>query len=159
MFEQRARELGIVFAEAPKPAASYVPAVRVGDLVYTSGMSSVQNGQRTFLGRVGAEVSLEEAVHASRLCVLNCLAAVRQLAGSLDQVKRIVRVTGYVRSADGFSEQHKVLNGASDFLEELFGEHGKHARSAIGVNELPFGISVEVELIVEMHPVEKENGR
>jgi enamine deaminase RidA (YjgF/YER057c/UK114 family) len=86
------------------------------------------------------------------------LAAVRQLAGSLDQVKRIVRVTGYVRSADGFSEQHKVLNGASDFLEELFGEQGKHARSAIGVNELPFGISVEVELIVEMHPVKKGNG-
>jgi enamine deaminase RidA (YjgF/YER057c/UK114 family) len=150
MIEERAEELGIHFPKPPEPKASYIPANRVGNFIYTSGMSSIQNGVRTYLGRVGEEVSVEDAYQSARLCAINGLAAVKEVIGSLDRIKRIVKVNGYVRSAPGFNEQHKVLNGASDLLEQLFAERGKHARTAIGVNELPFGISVEVEMIVEV---------
>jgi enamine deaminase RidA (YjgF/YER057c/UK114 family) len=150
MIEKRVEELGIDFPKAPEPKASYIPANRIGNFVYTSGMSSIQNGVRTYVGRVGEDVTVEDAYQSARLCAINCLAAIRENVGSLDKINRIVKVNGYVRSAYGFNEQHKVLNGASDLLEQLFGERGKHARTAVGVNELPFGISVEVEMIVEI---------
>lgn len=147
--EQRAAELGIVIPAPPEPKGGYVPAHRIGDLVYTAGMSAIQDGVRRYVGRVGDEISLEDAYRSARGACLNCLGAVRSVTGSLDRIAAIVRVTGFVRSAPGFDRQPAVLDGASDLLAELFGERGRHVRSALGVSELPFGISVEVELIVQ----------
>jgi enamine deaminase RidA (YjgF/YER057c/UK114 family) len=150
MIEERIKELGIELPNPPKPKAVYVPTNRVGHFIYTSGMSSIQNGVRTYVGRLGEDISVEEGYQSARLCAINALAALKQELGNLDKIKRIVKLNGYVRSAHGFGEQPKVVNGASDLLEKIFGERGKHARTAIGVNELPFGISVEVEMIVEV---------
>lgn len=156
MIEDRARELGIEIPKAPQPQASYVPAKRAGDLVYTSGMGAIRGGERQYCGRVGADVSVEDAYQSARYAALNCLAALREGLGSLDTVAGVTKVTGYIRSAPDFSEQHKVLNGASDLLIELFEERGRHTRSAIGVSELPFGISVEVEMIARVVPDEEK---
>lgn len=108
------------------------------------------DGKIQFTGKVGKERTIEEGYQSARLCVLNCLGVVKSLAGSLDRVKRVVKVNGFVASADGFTDQPKVINGASELLVELFGEAGKHARAAIGVNELPLGSTTEVEIIVEI---------
>lgn len=150
MIEQRVKDLGIELPNVPKPQASYIPTIQTGNLVYTSGMSSIQNGTRTYVGRLGEEVTVEDGYQSARLCAINCLAAIRSHIGSLDKIKKIVKLTGFIRSSKDFNEQHKVLNGASDLIEEIFAENGKHVRSAIGVNELPFGISVEVEMIIEI---------
>ncbi|HST66190.1 MAG TPA: RidA family protein [Mycobacteriales bacterium] len=137
-------ELGIELPEVAPPAGSYVPAVRTGNLVYTSGQVA-----RGHSGKVGAEVSSEVANGAARDCALNALAAIDALVG-LDAVVRVVKVVGFVASAPGFTDQPGVINGASDVLAEIFGEAGQHARSAVGVAELPLGVPVEVELIVEV---------
>ena len=150
VIEKRAESLGISIPEVPEPKASYIPTRRLGNLVFTSGMGPIKDGVRCYLGRVGEEISLDDAYRAARLAAANCLAAIKQEISELDMVRSIVKVNGYVRSAPGFDQQHKVLNGASDLLEQLFAERGKHARSAIGVSELPFGISVELEMIVEV---------
>lgn len=144
------RELGHELPEVPQPAGSYIPAARTGDLIFTAGQLPLQDGSLLYTGKVGDEVSPEEAQDAARLCALNALAAAAKEAGGLDEVSRIVKVTGYVASADGFTRQPQVLNGASDFLAEVFGEAGKHARSAVGVAELPLNAPVEVEIIVEL---------
>ncbi len=144
----RLRELGYDLPEVPQPAGSYVPAVRVGDLIFTAGQLPFQGGSLLHTGKVGDAVGVEEAQDAARLCALNALAAVATEVGGLDEINRIVKVTGYVASADGFTRQPEVLNGASDFLGEVFGEAGKHARSAIGVAELPLNAPVEVEIVV-----------
>ena len=135
---------------APRPAGQYVPAVRSGNLVFTSGaVPSGPGGMIT--GKVGAELDMESAQEAARLCVLNCLAAVQDLVGDLDQVRRLVKLTGFVNSSPGFSEQHRVMDGASGFLLSLFGkESGAHARSSVGAADLPLNIAVEVELVVEV---------
>lgn len=146
----RLRELGHELPEVPEPAGSYVPAARTGNLVYTAGQLPLQDGSLLHTGKVDAEVSLEEAQDAARLCTLNALAAVTKQTGSLDEIYRIVKVTGYVASREGFTRQPQVLNGASDFLGEVFGEAGQHARSAVGVAELPLDAPVEVEIIVEL---------
>ncbi|AKK29738.1 RidA family protein [Mycobacterium sp. EPa45] len=146
---QRLAELGLTLPTPAKPLAAYVPAVRTGNLVYTSGQLPTEDGSLIFTGKVGAEVTAEQAKQAAQLCALNALAAVDALAG-LDNVTRVVKVVGFVASAPGFTGQPGVVNGASEFLGEVFGGAGAHARSAVGVSELPLNAPVEVELIVEV---------
>lgn len=148
--EQRLKDLGIELPQVPTPAASYVPAIRAGNLVFTAGQVPFENGEIRITGKVGDTVSLEEAQHAARICALNALAAAASEAGGLDRISRIIKVVGYVASAPGFNGQPQVVNGASDLLGEIFGEAGHHARSAVGVAELPLGVPVEVEMIVEL---------
>ncbi|TDC92178.1 RidA family protein [Saccharopolyspora aridisoli] len=145
----RLAELGIPLPEVVKPVAAYVPAVRTGSLVFTAGQIPMVAGSPAGLGKVGAEVSAEEAQQYARICALNALAAVDSLVG-LDSIVRVVKVVGFVASADGFTGQPGVVNGASELLGEVFGEAGQHARSAVGVAELPLGVPVEVELVVEV---------
>jgi enamine deaminase RidA (YjgF/YER057c/UK114 family) len=145
----RLRELGVTLPEVVAPLASYVPAVRTGNLVYTSGQLPMEAGKLLGTGKVGAEVSPEQASALARLCALNALAAVHALVG-VDAVTRVVKVVGFVASAPGFTGQPGVVNGASELLAEVFGDAGAHARSAVGVAELPLGAPVEVEMIVEV---------
>ena len=145
----RLAELGINLPEVAAPLAAYVPAVRTGNLVYTAGQLPLTRGELTHAGKVGAEVSPEDAQVAARTCALNALAAVNKLVG-IDSVVQVVKVVGFVASAPGFTGQPAVVNGASEFLGEVFGESGSHARSAVGVSELPLNAPVEVELIVEV---------
>jgi len=152
--EKRLRELGLQLPPVQKPIASYVPAVKVGAFVFSSGQGPLIGGRPKYTGRLGEELTLEQGYEAARICALNCLAAINGEAGSLDYVDRIVKVLGFVSSAEGFTEQSRVLNGASDLLVKIFGEKGRHARSAIGVNVLPVNIPVEVEMIVKL---EKED--
>ena len=146
---ERLAELGITLPAVAKPLAAYVPAVRTGNLVYTSGQLPIQAGDLTHIGKVGAEVPPDQAKVAARTCALNALAAIDALVG-IDAVVRIVKVVGFVASAPGFSGQPGVVNGASEMLGELFDDAGAHARSAVGVSELPLDAPVEVELIVEV---------
>jgi enamine deaminase RidA (YjgF/YER057c/UK114 family) len=141
----------ITIPAAPPPKGSYLPALVVGDLVFTSGMGTIFRGERQHVGYVGDDITVEQAAEAARIATLNAVAALRDAAGGLQQVDRIVRVTGYVRSAAGFTGQTEVLNAGSDLLLELFGDRGHHVRSAVGVAELPFGIPVEIELIAKLH--------
>ena len=142
-------ELGIELPAVPAPAGAYVPAVRTGTLVYTAGQEPFVDGTIAATGKVGQEISPEEAKGHARTCALNALAAVHDLVG-IDAVARVVKVVGFVASADGFTGQPAVINGASELLGEIFGDAGRHARSAVGVAELPLGVPVEVELIVEV---------
>ena len=146
--DDRLRELGISLPAVHPPLANYVPARRVGNLVYTAGQVASAEG-RDYKGKLGAELSLEEGRAAARVCALNCLAALLTVVDSLDQV-RLVRVGAFVNSAPGFDQQPQVANGASDLLIEVLGEAGRHARTAVGVNELPAGYAVEVELLAEV---------
>jgi enamine deaminase RidA (YjgF/YER057c/UK114 family) len=145
----RLAELGIRLPPVAAPVAAYVPAVRSGQLVFTSGQLPFVDGGLRRTGKVGGSVDAEDAAHDAKLCALNALAAVDDLVG-LDQVARVVRVVGYVASAEGFTGQPRVVNGASELLGRVFGDAGRHARSAIGVAELPLGAPVEVELTVEL---------
>ncbi|MDQ1741961.1 MAG: hypothetical protein QOE23_300 [Pseudonocardiales bacterium] len=146
---QRLTELGIELPAVVAPLASYLPAVRTGPYVYTSGQLPIVDGQLPATGKVGAEVLPEDAAHYARLCALNALAAVHALVG-IDSVVRVVKVVGFVASSPDFTGQPAVVNGASDLLGEIFGEAGAHARSAVGVAVLPRDAPVEVELIVEV---------
>ena len=148
--QARLDELGIQLPKVATPVAAYVPAVRVGDLIYTSGQLPIVDGKLQYTGVVGREVSLEEAQEAARICVLNALAATAQLAGDLDRVEKIVKLNGWVACPAGFTDQPKVINGASELLGEIFGEAGKHARAAVGSVSLPLGAPVELELIVKL---------
>jgi enamine deaminase RidA (YjgF/YER057c/UK114 family) len=145
----RLGQLGVTLPQVVAPLASYVPAVRTGNLVYTSGQLPTEGGKLTRTGKVGAEVSPEEGKALARICALNALAAVGSVVG-IDAVTRVVKVVGFVASAPGFNGQPSVVNGASDLLTEVFGDNGAHARSAVGVSELPLDAPVEVELIVEV---------
>jgi enamine deaminase RidA (YjgF/YER057c/UK114 family) len=145
----RLGQLGVVLPQVVAPLASYVPAVRTGNLVYTAGQLPLEDGKLAHTGKVGAEVDPEEGKALARICVLNALAAVDALVG-IDAVSRVVKVVGFVASAPGFNGQPNVINGASDLLGEVFGDKGAHARSAVGVSELPLDAPVEVELIVEV---------
>ncbi|MDA8335136.1 MAG: RidA family protein [Peptococcaceae bacterium] len=148
--EEKLREMGVSLPAAPAPLASYVPAVTAGQLVFTSGQVPLANGQLGWKGKVGRDVDAEGGYQAARQCAVNCLAVIKAVAGSLDHVGRIVKVTGFVSSAPGFNDQAKVVNGASDFLLELFGDAGRHARAAVGVSELPLDAPVEVEMVVQL---------
>ena len=146
---ERLAELGIELPAVVPPAGVYVPAVRTGNLVYTAGQVPMQSGKLAGTGKVGSEVSPEEGKALARTCALNALAAVHSLVG-IDAVTRVVKVVGFVASAPGFHGQPGVINGASQLLGEVFGDAGAHARSAVGVSELPLDAPVEVELIVEV---------
>jgi len=149
--EDRLKDLGYELPTVPSPAGSYVPAIlAMGTLLFTAGQLPFKEGRLPYVGKVGQEVSIEEAKEATRLCALNALAAVEAEAGSLENVSRVAKVTGYVASAAGFNGQPEVMNGASDLLGEVFGGKGIHARSAVGVAELPLDAPVEVELVVEL---------
>ena len=148
-WSERLTELGIELPAVPAPAGAYVPAVRTGNLVYTAGQVPFVDGTIAATGKVGQEISPEEAKAHARTCALNALAAVHDLVG-VDAVTRVVKVVGFVASAEGFTGQPAVINGASELLGEVFGDAGRHARSAVGVAELPLGVPVEVELIVEV---------
>ena len=145
----RLAELGVVLPPVATPAGAYLPAVRSGSLVFTSGQLPLVNGVLAATGKLSAEIDVARGQELARACALNALAAVDDLVG-LDAVVRVVKVVGFVASAPGFTAQPVVLNGASELLGELFGEAGAHARSAVGVAELPLGAPVEVELIVEV---------
>ena len=148
--EERLKELGIELPEVPKPAAAYLPANTVGNLVYTSGHDCRVNGVLLYEGKVGSDLTVEQGQEAARQTMINCLASLKKEIGDLDRVKQVVKVLGFVNSAPGFVQQPYVINAASDLLEEVFGEKGRHARSAISSNELPFNTSVEIEMIVEI---------
>jgi enamine deaminase RidA (YjgF/YER057c/UK114 family) len=145
----RLTEIGISLPQVVPPLASYLPAKRTGNLVYTAGQLPMEAGKLAATGKVGADVSPEDGKTLARLCALNALAAVHSLVG-IDSVTQIVKVVGFVASAPGFTGQPGVINGASDLLAEVFGDSGTHARSAVGVSELPLDAPVEVELIVEV---------
>ena len=145
----RLGQLGVALPEVATPLASYVPAVRTGNLVYTSGQLPMEAGRLVATGKVGAEVSPEHGKALARTCALNALAAVHSLVG-IDAVTRVVKVVGFVASAPGFNGQPGVVNGASELLADVFGDAGAHVRSAVGVSELPLDAPVEVELIVEV---------
>ena len=148
--EERLHELGMAVPEVAKPVASYVPAVRSGHHVFTSGQRPMREGQLIATGKVGGEVTAEEAVECARQCALNALAAVRAEVGELSNVKGIVMVVAFVASTPDFTGQPGVANGASELVGEVFGEAGVHARSAVGVPVLPLDAPVEVEMIVEV---------
>ncbi|MES9536892.1 RidA family protein [Spirillospora sp. NPDC049024] len=148
--EERIRELGIELPEVVPPVASYVPTARTGSLVYTAGQIPLVKGELGATGKVGAEVSAEEAARQARICALNAIAALKAEVGELSRVVRIVKVVGFVASAPDFTGQPQVINGASDLLAEVFGDAGRHARSAVGVAVLPRDVPVEVELIAEV---------
>lgn len=148
--EARLKELGLELPAPPKPAANYVTATRSGRLVFLSGQGPMVDGKVVYCGKVGADLTEEQGYQAARLTILNSLAILRQELGSLDEVTRIMKLLAWVRCADGFQRQHIVVNGASDLLVEVFGERGRHARSAVAAHELPFGIPVEIELVAEV---------
>ena len=155
----RLAALGLTLPPVPAPVAAYLPAVRVGELIYSSGQLPTEEGRLLATGKVGAEVSVEDAVRCARTAALNGLAAVAQVAGGLDAVQQVIKAVIFVASAPDFTAQPQVGNGASELLAEIFGESGRHARSAVGVASLPLDAPVEIELIVlakavpSVHPV------
>ncbi|WP_101842581.1 RidA family protein [Halobacillus sp. Marseille-P3879] len=148
--EEKINELGIHIPDAPKPGAVYVPAKTVGNLVYTSGQDCRVNGTLLYEGKLGSDLTVEQGYEAARQTMINCLAVLQAEIGDLSRVKQVVKLLAFVNSAPGFVEQPYVINGASELLEEIFGEKGEHARSAIASNELPFNTPVEIEMIVEI---------
>lgn len=148
--EKRLKELEIVLDKAPAPAAEYVPAKTVNNLVYTSGADCRVKGKLLYEGKVGSDLTVEQGYEAARQVMINLLSVLKEHIGDLDRVKQVVKLLGFVNSTDGFAEQPYVINGASELLVQVFGEKGKHARSAISSNELPFNTPVEIEMIVEI---------
>jgi len=148
--EAKLKEMGLTLPEAPKPVAAYVPAVKAGPFVYTAGQIPLVAGELKYKGKVGGGVDEATGYEAARTCALNCLSVIKGLIGNLDDIEQVVKVTGFVASAPGFNGQPKVINGASELLGQLFGDRGQHARSAVGVNELPLDAACEVEMIVKL---------
>lgn len=148
--EERLREKGLELPAQPRPIANYVPAVQVGNLVFLSGHGPMRAGQVVYSGKVGAEVDLQTGYQAAQLVCLNLLSTLKSTIGDLDRVKRIVKLLGMVNAAPEFGQQPEVINGCSDLLVHVFGERGRHARSAVGLGSLPRGICVEIEMIVEV---------
>ena len=148
--EQRLTEHGHTLPTAPEAVGFYVPVIRMGNLVVTSGQLPMVGKELMFKGKVGSELHEEQAFHAAKMCALNALAQIKACIGSLDRVTRIVRVEGYVQSADGFSKQPQVINGASELLVQAFGDSGKHTRIAVGANELPLNAAVELVIWAEV---------
>jgi enamine deaminase RidA (YjgF/YER057c/UK114 family) len=148
--EERLSKLGVELPAAPKPVASYIPVAEAGGLAYVAGQVPMEGGKPIATGRVGEGVSVEEAQVLARRCALQALAALKEQFGSLDRVQGVAKVTVFVASSESFTEHPQVANGASDFLVEVFGEAGKHARAAVGVSSLPLGVPVEVEMIVRV---------
>ena len=148
--ENKLKEMEIEIPDVPKPAASYIPAVQTGNLIFTAGQGCKRDGILIYKGKLGKDLNVKEGYEAAKVSIINCLAILKGHLGDLDRIKKIVKLLGIVASADGFDQQSYVIDGASDFLIEALGEKGKHSRSVIGVNELPFGTPVEIEMIVEV---------
>jgi enamine deaminase RidA (YjgF/YER057c/UK114 family) len=148
--EDRLKSLGMVLPEVPAPLAAYIPAKKTGQVIFTAGQLPLLKGELICKGLLGQDVDVEQAYQAARICTLNALAAIKGVVKDLDQIVQVVRVVGYVASASTFTQQPAIVNGASELLLEIFGEVGKHARSAVGVASLPLNASVEIELTVEI---------
>jgi enamine deaminase RidA (YjgF/YER057c/UK114 family) len=150
MIENKIEELGLKLPDAPKPLAAYIPALVVDKLIFTSGQLPLEKGILNFKGKLGAEVSDEEGRKAAEICALNCLSVIKSVIDDLDRIEQVVKLTVFVNSTDGFIGQPKIANGASELIGKIFGEKGKHVRSAVGVNELPLNSPVEIEMIVRV---------
>ena len=148
--ENKIKELGLQLPEPPKPLAAYIPAKQVGNLVFTAGQLPMVNGEIILKGLLGQDVEIDPAYNAAKICTLNALSAIKGVIGDLDKIKQVVRVVCYVASVPTFTQQPAVVNGASELLLEIFGENGKHARSAVGMAVLPLNAAVEIELTVEV---------
>ena len=148
--ENKIKDLGLQLPEPPIPLAAYIPAKQVGNLVFTAGQLPMVNGEIILKGLLGQDVEIDPAYNAAKICTLNALSAIKGVIGDLDKIKQVVRVVGYVASVPTFTQQPAVVNGASELLLEIFGENGKHARSAVGMAVLPLNAAVEIELTVEV---------
>lgn len=150
MIEEKINQLGLSVPDAPKPLASYVPAVKIGDLVFTAGQLPIEKGSLKIKGKLGEEVSEEVGKRLAQICALNCLGAIKSEIGNLDYIDKVIKLTVFVNSSTGFVNQPQVANGASDLIKQIFGDDGKHVRSAVGVAELPLNAPVEIEMIVKV---------
>ena len=151
LFEENIKNLGLNIPELPKALANYVPFKIVGKTMYISGQAPVRNGEMIFKGKVGSDITIEEGIEAAKLCVINIIAAVKTgLEGDWNKLDSFVKLTGFVNCQDSFTDQPKIINGASDMLVEIFGDQGRHARVAVGSNALPLGISVEIDAIIQL---------
>lgn len=148
--EARLKELDIQLPPVSTPRFSYVPITQTGNLLFLSGQDCRQDGKLIHSGKLGKDLTIEQGQEAARQTMINCIAVLKEYLGDLDRVTRIIKVLGFVNSADGFVDQPYVINGASDLLQQVFGDKGRHARSAVGMNELPFDTPVEIEMIVEI---------
>ena len=151
IFEENIKNLGLNIPELPKALANYVPFKIVGKTMYISGQAPVRNGEMIYKGKVGSDITIEEGIEAAKLCVINIIAAVKTgLEGDWNKLDSFVKLTGFVNCQDSFTDQPKIINGASDMLVEIFGDQGRHARVAVGSNALPLGISVEIDAIIQL---------
>ena len=151
LFEENIKNLGLNIPELPKALANYVPFKIVGKTMYISGQAPVRNGEMIYKGKVGSDITIEEGIEAAKLCVINIIAAVKTgLEGDWSKLDCFVKLTGFVNCQDSFTDQPKIINGASDMLVEIFGDQGRHARVAVGSNALPLGISVEIDAIIQL---------
>ena len=150
MIEDKIKDSGFELPDAPKPVAAYVPALKINNLVFTAGQIPFAKGELKYKGKLGRDLTIDEGKKAAEICALNCLAAIKGVIKNLDEIERVVKLTVFVNSGDEFTNQPQVANGASELLEKIFGEKGKHVRSAVGVNELPLDAAVEVEMIVKI---------
>ena len=151
LFDENIKNLGLNIPDLPKALANYVPYKIVGKTIYISGQAPVQNGELIYKGKVGSDISIEEGIEAAKLCVINIIAALKTgLEGDWDKLDSFVKLTGFVNCQDNFTDQPKIINGASDMLVEIFGEQGRHTRVAVGSNALPLGIAVEIDAIVQL---------
>lgn len=151
MIEKKIKELEFEVPEAPSPIAAYIPSLVDGSVVYTAGQLPVVKGELKYKGKLGKEFTIEDGQKAAEICALNCLGAIKKAISDLDKISRIIKLTVFVNSAEGFTDQPKVANGASELLVKIFGENGKHVRSAVGVSELPLGAAVEIEMIAKIN--------
>ncbi len=150
MIKKRLKDLGISIPNAPKPAGSYVPVVLTGKLAFVSGQIPIKDGQVVYQGKVGDTQSIDDAQEAAKLCVINGLAQIEAYCGTLDNLEKIIKISGFVNSTKDFTEHPKVINAASDLLMKIFGEKGRHSRIAIGVSSLPLNATVEIDMVVEI---------
>lgn len=150
MIEDKIKELGYELPESPKPVAAYVPALKVDKFVFTAGQIPFIMGELKYKGKLGKEFTVDDGKKAAEICALNCLAVIKGVLKNLDEIEQIVKLTVFVNDVDGYTGQPKVANGASELLERIFGEKGKHVRSAVGVNGLPLDAAVEIEMIVKI---------
>ena len=150
MIEEKIKELGFEFPEVAKPLAAYIPAKQVGNLVMTSGQVPLLKGSIKYTGKIGKDLTEDEGQLAAQVCALNCLAAIKGVIGNLDKIVEVVKLTVYVASSNDFTAQPKVANGASELIGKIFGDAGKHVRSAVGVTALPLNAAVEIEMIVRV---------
>ena len=150
MIEKRLKELGIIIPNAPKPAGSYLPVVLSGKLAFVSGQIPIKDGQVIYQGKVGTAQSIDDAQEAAKLCIINGLAQIESYCGTLDNLEKIIKISGFVNSTKDFTEHPKVINAASDLLMKIFGEKGRHSRIAVGVTSLPLNATVEIDMVVEI---------